>query len=300
MADALKPIHSYSDPGFNQQRFYEYELIIRMAADGLVYCIRDINTNKFLHLEAFDLSDPSKKPYIPGEQLHSDTARVRYLLEDNLKWLGNPFSKTIVMLEQGKSTLVPEALYSEEEKEIIYNFNIAGGPFENSELGQDTVRHANAFTIYHVDRPLMQLIAHHFPGASIRHYSGLMIQLLLMKFRNRDNHNTLYVNTGTSHVDMLRIRDKKLDYFNSFLYNTAEDLMYYLVFVVEQLKLNPETVELIMMGEVEKHSPLSDTLHKYIRNISFIERNADFRYSFVFDQLPGHYYYNLFNASLCE
>ena len=76
--------------------------------------------------------------------------------------------------------------------------------------------------------------------------------------------------------------------------------MYYLIFVVEQLKLNPENIELIITGELDKHSSLSDLLHKYIRNISFAGHNKDFRYSFVFDQLPGHYYYNLLNAAMCE
>ena len=110
----------------------------------------------------------------------------------------------------------------------------------------------------------------------------------------------LFVNTGHAHIDILQIKDKKLDYYNTFRYNTAEDFMYYLVFVVEQLNLNPESVQLMLLGEIEKHSPLSDLMHKYIRNIQFLERNSDHRYSFVFDQLPGHYYYNLLNASLCE
>jgi hypothetical protein len=108
------------------------------------------------------------------------------------------------------------------------------------------------------------------------------------------------VNTGQSHIDILQIRDKKLDYYNSFRYNTSEDFMYFLVFVVEQLKLNPESVQVVLLGEIERHSSLSDLLHKYIRHISFIDRSSDHRYSFVFDQLPGHYYYNLLNASLCE
>jgi hypothetical protein len=69
---------------------------------------------------------------------------------------------------------------------------------------------------------------------------------------------------------------------------------------VEQLGLNPESADLMMMGEVDKHSSITDLVMKYIRNVSFAKRNDEFRYSFVFDQLPGHYYFNLLNASLCE
>lgn len=300
MADDFKPIHTYSDPGFDQHRFYEYELSIRLAADALSYCVRDAGTNKYLHLQAFDLADPSRKPYIPGEHVHADISRLTRLLEDDLKWLANPFSKTYLVVEQGKSTLMPEALFIEQEKGTIFDFNIAGGPHRADELKHDHIRNAGAFVIYYLPASMAQLFSQFFPAASTRHFSGIFIELLLRKFRNRDNNNILYVNAAASHLDIMRIRDKKLDYFNSFVYNTAEDFMYYLVFVVEQLSLNPETVEIVVMGEMEKHSALSDIMHKYIRNIRFIERNDEYRYSFVFDQLPGHYYYNLLNASLCE
>jgi hypothetical protein len=300
MAENFKAIHTYSDPGFDEQKFYEYDLNIRLSADGLSYCILDINTAKFLHLQSFDLSDSGKKPYIPGEKEFDDFSKASQLLSGQLKWLSNPFNKIRVVINQGKSTLVPDALFNEKEQQQIFEFNVAGGPFPANQLRNDHLKSLNAHSIYHVRGPMGDILGSHFSDAEVFHHSTSVIQALFMKYMNRENKNALFVNSGASRIDMMRIVDKKLEYYNSFIYNTAEDYMYYLIFVVEQLNLNPETLELVMMGEIEKHSKLSELAHKYIRNIKFLARNEDFRYSFVFDQLPDHYYFNLLNASLCE
>jgi hypothetical protein len=299
MADHFKSIHTYSDPGLDKEKVYDYDLSIRMHTDGLSYCIQDTSTNKYLHLEAFFLGEPGQR-YIPGEPERSDANKLLQLLEGELSWLRQPFHKTRIMYEAGSSTLVPEALFDEKELSAIFNFNVANGPGEPKDLRYDQLKGTNAYNVYHIPLALRTFIDKYFHEAQLYHHSSVMIQALLSKFRNIDTEKQLFVNTGHSHIDILQIKDKKLDYYNSFRYNTAEDFMYFLVFVVEQLKLNPESVQVVLLGEIERHSPLSDLINKYIRNVSFIDRNSDHRYSFVFDQLPGHYYYNLLNASLCE
>ena len=300
MADSLKAIHAFSDPGFDKQRFYEQELALSLGPDGLSYCILDLNTNKFCHLEAFSLSGPERKMLVPGEKQKFDLPWLRRLFENELAWLTNPYSKVRLVCRPGKSTLVPEALFSEEEKTGIYDFNMAGGPYESSSLHHDFISSAAAYAIYYLQPDLKQLLEKLFPEARMFHHATILIQSLVQKYSNLENKNLLFVNTSATGIDILQIRNKKPVYCNSFTYNTAEDYMYYLIFVVEQLQLNPETIELMMLGEVDRHSSLSEMVHKYIRNVSFMERNSDFRYSFVFDRMPGHYYYTLFNASLCE
>lgn len=300
MADNFKAIHTYSDPGLDKQKTYEYDLSIRMHADGLSYVVMDGNTNKFLHLEAFDISEPGRKLHIPGEPENTSSDKLAQLFDGELNWLCQPFKNTRILLEQGKSTLIPEALFLEEEKTLIFDFNVAEDRIDAANLKHDYLRAASAYNIFHLPPKMSQLIQKCFDNASVFHHSTACIQSILLKHRNIDSGKQLFVNAAASHVDILQISNKKLEYYNSFVYNTAEDFMYYLVFIVEQLELNPESVELIVSGEIEKHSPLSDLIHKYIRHVSYIERNADFRYSFIFDSLPGHYYYNLLNASLCE
>jgi len=299
MAEHLKAIHTYSDPGLDKQNIFNHELSIRMHAGGLSYCILDKQTGRFLHIEAFDLSDSSRKAYIPGDEDHGDIRKLAGLFEGNLKWLCQPYSKIRILYEKGKSTLVPDALFAEENKSTVFEFNVANGHVAEEEIMFDRITGVNAYNLYRLPAAVKVLVKQYFPDAQLCHHSTSLITCLMQKYRNTDTAYSLFVNTASDHIDILRIKDKKLDYYNSFRYNTAEDFMYYLVFVVEQLGLNPESVDVFLMGEVEKQSPLVDMVRKYIRNVRYAERNTDFSYSFVFDQLPGHYYYNLLNASLC-
>ena len=300
MAGHFKAIHTYSDPGLDKQNIFNHELSIRMHADGLSYCILDQQTGRFLHIEAYDLAGPDRKIYIPGEEEHAGVERLSELFANDLTWLCQPYSKTRILYEQGKATLVPDALFVEENKAEIFDFNVANGKHDEQEIVYDKLSSVNAYNLYRLPGGMLNLIKRHFPEAKIFHHSSALIQSLVQKYRNTDTATSLFVNTAATHLDILRIRDKKLDYYNSFRYNTAEDFMYYLVYVVEQLGLNPESTDVVLLGEVEKQSPLVELIRKYIRNVRYTERNNDFSYSFIFDQLPGHYYYNLLNASQCE
>jgi hypothetical protein len=69
------------------------------------------------------------------------------------------------------------------------------------------------------------------------------------------------------------------------------------IFVFEQLNLNPEEITLALLGNVEKFSPVFDLLFRYIRNIEFVSRNDGFDYSYLFNDVPGHFYYSLLNPT---
>jgi hypothetical protein len=47
-----------------------------------------------------------------------------------------------------------------------------------------------------------------------------------------------------------------------------EDLIYYILFITEQLNLNPETFKLILLGTIHKNDEYHNIVYKYVRNVS--------------------------------
>jgi hypothetical protein len=127
-----------------------------------------------------------------------------------------------------------------------------------------------------------------------------LIEGLLIKFKNQEISDRVYVNVRPSYIDILFFQNSNLLFSNSFKYKTSEDFAYFLLNALEQLQLNPETIDLYLMGEIDKSSPIYELLYKYIRTIEFMERNDFFIYSYSLDELPSHYFYNLLNANTCE
>ena len=56
------------------------------------------------------------------------------------------------------------------------------------------------------------------------------------------------------------------------------DFIYYLLFTSEQLQLNPETLNLIFIGKIKSEDELYKIAYKYIRHVSFGDRNDNYIY----------------------
>ncbi len=98
--------------------------------------------------------------------------------------------------------------------------------------------------------------------------------------------------------EVVLIEGKKLIFYNTFRHHSAEDFMYYLLFACEQLQLNPENIELVLLGEVERNSALYNVAQKYIRNLKFGERKVDADFSYQLQALPKHSYFTVFSNYL--
>jgi hypothetical protein len=139
-----------------------------------------------------------------------------------------------------------------------------------------------------------------FPRARFICHSSALIEGLMIQYKNLPEEKRAFVNTRNSFIDIVIIEGKNLLYYNSFKYASKEDFIYYIIFVLEQLNLNPEETELILSGFIEKSSSLFEMVYKYVRNIRFRELSGNFSYSYVFDEIPSHYFTNLINSGLCE
>jgi len=132
------------------------------------------------------------------------------------------------------------------------------------------------------------------------HYSTALIESLTVNFKNKADANTLFVNLRNSCFDLVYFKENKLNLYNTFDFNTKEDFIYFLIISIDQLKLNPEDIKLILLGNISKTDSTYSMIQQYINNYSFISRNDNYGYSYVMDELKHHNYYTLFNALQCE
>jgi len=105
----------------------------------------------------------------------------------------------------------------------------------------------------------------------------------------------VFLNISGLKFDFVVCENGKLMFYNSFKYESTEDFIYYVLFAIKQLNLNTETLILTLLGEIEADSSIYKILHKYIRNIEFINRKSTGNYSEEIKKLPSHYHYTLLN-----
>jgi hypothetical protein len=79
------------------------------------------------------------------------------------------------------------------------------------------------------------------------------------------------LNVLSNLFDIIVMKNGELILCNTYEYRTPEDFIYYILFCLEQLKLNPDTIEFVASGNINQDDDLYTILYTYIRNISFIE-----------------------------
>jgi hypothetical protein len=100
-------------------------------------------------------------------------------------------------------------------------------------------------------------------------------------------------------VTITFFKENKLIFNNSFDYLTKEDLLYFVLFSFEQLKLSTENIEVTLFGTIEKDDECFNLLYEYIRNLNLGKRPHQFTFPAEFDSLAEHKYFGLFTQVLC-
>ena len=286
-SEIIIPDISLFDESLNKTKTSGYCLNMQLSFNDFTYTIYDKSRNKYIAFEQYKF-DKVYNHYQLNNKLEE--------LIKQLSWLRGTFDRCNLIFINNKSTLIPVPLYSEEEQETYFNFNHTLEDYE--ELSCDKLKSLNAYNLFAIPQNIKLNIHDLFQNCQIYHHITSLVETLLLSGRNNSDDKKVYVNVNTSLFDLIYLEGNKLIYSNSFEYHSKEDFTYYVLFALQQLKQNPNSIEVILTGEIQRNSELFDVLFKYIRNITFIKRNDAFEYSYVFDKLFPNYYYNLLNLNL--
>lgn len=289
MPHRVNLITSLFDKALSTEASKYCRLSIQFSTDGFSFCVFDVSRNKLSAIEVYEFHNVSTVIVL--------NSILNQIIEKS-HWLKAEYEKTEIIFESLKSTLVPVALFDHNHVNEYLTLNHQRDLGEV--IGNDHLRQLDAENIFAIPEILVNTLREHFPGAGIHHFASSLIESVLIKFKNMGSGPVMFVNVRKSWLDIMVLSKGKLQFFNSFRYREKEDFVYFIIFVFEQLNLNPESTDLKLMGEIPKLSPLFDLTFKYVRNVGFAERGTENTFSYVFDEIPQHYYFNLLNLHQCE
>ena len=275
------------DELFSTKQSSSCHLSMEAGLDGFSFCIFDTKTNKFLVLQHF--------PFNGVTNFTQVAEKISGIIKEN-ELLKNSFRSVSCAVVHGKSTLVPNALFDENQKHNFLSFNV---PLSSDEgIRVNTLKNLDSRNIFAIHIAVENTVKAFFPNVRFFHHSTPLLESTLAAFKN-EPEKKMVVHVCRSQFEIIVTEGKKLLFYNTFPYQSSEDFIYYVLFVCEQLQLNPEKAELVLLGEFERSSALYEILRKYIRHIHFGGRSENFEYSHKLDTVPKHFYYNLFSQYLC-
>jgi len=288
----LQKVHlsvSKFDKALAKEASKNYRLSIQLSLDGFSFCVFDTDRNKFSGIEAY---------LFPEGSTALVTNNIIVELIQKSDWLKLPFQETSIIFETEKSTLIPAPLFDDEHAADYLRLN------HHLDFGDkivfDRLSNLGAVNVFSIPENLLLTLRRFFPGAPVHHSTSSLIENLLILNKNSDEGSVIFACLRTASIDLLVLDGRNLVFSNAFNYKAKEDCVYFLIYVMEQLNLNPEKTSVTFFGEVSKTSPLFDLTRKYVRNVAFGKRTQDYNYSYALDEIPEHYYFNLLNLQRCE
>ncbi len=289
MITPSKPIFSRLDKAFKEDLTRNFHLTLRLSPNGFSFVIYAPDKQKYVGVEVFKFPAPEKEIQY--------ASKIDEIIMHR-QWIAFPYQSVTVIIDHTANCLIPTPLFDEKEKGTYLAFNQVFR--DNNRIAFDTLKNADTKNIYYLSNPLVEKIKELWANATIVHLSSVLIESLLITNKNKGLEDKVFVNVRDQLFDLVVLREEKLHFYNQFKFNTKEDFLYFLLFSMEQLRLNPETTEINFLGQIDKDSPLYEIAWHYIRNSKFIARNENFKYSYVLEDLLSSQYFILFNAQQCE
>jgi len=294
MAGAHQPLVSLIDKSLSREDFtfsdFKKNLILTLQVDvaGFSYCISEEERNRHLAIESYRFDEPGN-PDLLCQELSRKL--------DNIENIKRRFQHVHLLFETPKHTLLPVSLFKEQSAIEILSFHHT---LKSDEVVlSEKMPNLDAFSIMAVPKCLREMVRSRYVNGKLLHVSYVLIESLLMIHKNLEVSDQVFVNVRKGNIDLICIEGRDLKFSNSFSYKTPEDFIYFVLYAFEQLKFNPETTQLIFLGEIERNHENFEIAQKYIRNIRFMERNDHFKYSYVFDDLAPQAFFTLFNSAMC-
>jgi hypothetical protein len=243
------------------------KLSIQVSLSGLSFCVLNIETQtiEYLKVNSFD------KKLNPKEVMF----KIQSYFESE-KPLQQKFSTLVVIHKNELSTIVPLALFNEDNLADYLKFNnkILSTDF----ITFDTININDSANVYIPFVNINNFLYERFGEFTFKHFSTILVEQILNAEKNSEKPK-MYVNISDENFEITVVEKGKLKLYNSFEFKTKEDFIYYILFTAEQLKLNPETFELIFTGNIDSKDELYSIAYKYVRFVFFSKRIESYKYS---------------------
>lgn len=172
--------------------------------------------------------------------------------------------KVILILNNKLSVLVPNDFFKEDNCLDYLKFN--SRLIKNDVASSDYIEELKAYNVYIAYGNITNYLIEKFGSFEYFHYNTVLLKKLYFEL-STDKKIIIYVNINKSYLNIIVFKGKKLYYSNTFNYKSKDDILYFLLFVMEQNKLVNDKTKIKLIGEKEDINQHYTYLSKFVKNI---------------------------------
>jgi hypothetical protein len=278
---------NFIDRSFDQDSTETYSISIQANLNGLTYCISNDKTGYyvFFRKHRFD------HVLLVGDLIE----KITEVLEKD-ETVSLHFHTVRFLGYTQQSTLVPDTLFDRHKMLEYLVFNHAGDI--DKELFNNLITSAGIRNVFALPRELVSLITMHFKKVEfmnqttpfLRHVANQQDSLV---------KPAMYVGLNPGFFDIACTGEGKLKLYNTFQYTNESDLLYYVIFVCNQLGFDTRQIPLYLSGEMSSKLSYYEILKQYIPETKYDEVVGVPLLAPGLKQLGSVRFLNLLNLQMC-
>lgn len=162
-----------------------------------------------------------------------------------------------------KHTLVPLSVFNESSAQSVFQF-MFGETVDEKTIDFNRLMELSLVSVFEIPDWVKSFFIRRFPQIVFRHEHAMTLRALFQKntFKRKIN-----VSFSDEYINICIINKNELIFSNHFNFKTSEDIIYHLLFVLEQEKLTDEEGEINFLYIDEKTKRKAETVVKTLDDL---------------------------------
>lgn len=286
---SYKLIKKIKDKRFDEEKLHQYALTIAIGVRDFQAVVVDTDDNRLIFFEDYILGDLAN----PNDLLY----QLQTLFEAHPLLMAGFWKRVTIGVKNQKFIQVPTSLFEESAAGDYLKFNSAFDA--EAEVALHNQQSMGAVTVFALYKNIHEWLVHQYSRTEttfIHQATGLIEGITRYNHSHPGNPLYLYVDRFKLHI--VSVKDGQLMYYNQFAIKQFADYVKYIMLVLNALRMDQQTSEIVLWGYIGKSSPHYHEFIKYIRNVSFGTRPDQLRFGYLFDELQEHHFFDVFSMAL--
>ncbi len=268
-----------------QSPFNSDQLLLEVSDTHMALLVKMASKEQIAALEIFTFNS-----------LESDWYDIFFQVRTQSVILDRSYNDTRVFYNLKEAVIVPVEKFNTNSADD-YLSTIHGEP-TNHVVKFDYVNIVpQVVTVYRIKNALNDMVNSNLMMVTPRHiYSKIIEQL----FKDGKSYYTAFIKVQLYYHQFIVVlaNNNKLQFIQCYDYETAEDVLYYLLNIVQQFNLSVDYTEIEISGFIQTRSNLFDYIQKVFPKVYFDKVSDEFLLKENLEKYPPHYFSPYLNLAV--
>lgn len=241
--------------------YKDLKLSIQLSLDGFSFYI--LNLNRIHEILFFKEVGFFQKKHSPQAL---ENAIDRLLRQEKL--IDKGFGEIELIHDNNLFALVPNEYFDKTHLVDYLKYGIK--LFKSDYITYDSIQKIDAQAVYLPFVNINNYILDNFGEFEYHHASERFLNYCLDTSKDLDGLQCL-IQINIRSIEFVAIQNNELLFFNNFETHSREDILYYILFSLEQLEINPNQATIKLSGYIRKNENLIRLLKDYIKEVNLVD-----------------------------